>query len=55
MLRIDPLVLPTQLDSEESEDEQEEETKVDAKRKWDKYTPEYDEDDNEYGTNLTSG
>jgi hypothetical protein len=28
---------------------------VDAKRKWDKYTPEYDEDDNEYGTNLTSG
>jgi len=52
--RIEPLVLPTQLDSEESESKSEDENEPDKKRFCNENTTEYDEDVDKYETKLKS-
>lgn len=54
MKKIEPLVLPTQEDREESGNEQVKDTRRYAMKHWDEYTPEYDGDDHLSDTNQTS-
>ena len=51
---IAPLVLPTQLDSEESDSECEEGTKGDTTQCFNKGTAEYDDNEDKFVTQLTS-